>query len=233
VGIECPPPLARVLKGCLGIERAIPAGEPLPTYDFHVALCSLPATMGTTLQTVPAAKPYLGVNSAAVELWRERLKAVSGMRIGIAWDTETESGKPDRRNSIPLGLAQRLAKVPDITLVNLQSAAGHPQPPGMGSLADIGSLPDAPAERCESIAAAVRELDLVIASDNLVAHLGGAMGAQTWVCLAMAPEPRWMLGREDSPWYPTMRLFRQRVRGDWNEVVTRVLLAIESRVKAR
>ena len=139
VAVECQPALARLLTGALGLDHVIPAGEPLPQHDYHVALLSLPATLGTTLQTIPADRPYLGVNSQATQQWQKRLAKLPGIKIGIAWQADSAGEKTQWL--IPPGGLQHLAEVSGVTLVNLQAG---PLPQGSVPLGNLAELPGKP-----------------------------------------------------------------------------------------
>ncbi len=189
-----------------------------PAFDVYCPLLSLPRVFATTLATIPADAPYLGADAAAVARWRSRL-GQEGFRIGVAWQ-----GKPgvnvDLGRSIPLTAFAPLARTPGVRLISLQKNHGVEQ---------IAALPD--GMRVETLgpdfdngegafldaAAVMMNLDLVVTSDTAIAHLAGALARPTWVALKSCPDWRWMLGGA-SPWYPTMRLFRQSAAGDWDGV---------------
>jgi tetratricopeptide (TPR) repeat protein len=216
VFVGCFPQLRRLFEGQLGIERVVAEQEPLPLFEVHCPLLSLPRIFGTTLATIPGGIPFLKARADLAEQWRQRLP--SGSKIGIAWAGNPEH-KKDRDRSIPFEALGLLGNVRDVCWVSLQKgpAAASPRPAGLELLditAELNDLADT--------AAMIASLDLVIAVDTAVAHLAGAMGKQVWLLLPFAPDWRWLLGREDSPWYPTMRLFRQPRPGDWNAVVKKV-----------
>ncbi len=221
VVLQCPSDLAPLMKSVRGIERVVMKGAALPPFDAYCPLLSVPLAMGTRLETIPAQVPYISAEPQRVAKWRERLQVCEGrLKVGLAW-----SGSPqhvnDRRRSCPLRLLAPLAQVEGVTLVSLQKGPGSaqavPPPAGMKLVnltAGIGDFADT--------AALVANLDLVITVDTAVAHLAGAMGKAVWTLLPFVPDWRWMLGREDSPWYPTMRLFRQAEAGDWASAIRRV-----------
>src|SRR5262249_22734248 len=150
--------------------------------------------------------------------------AVSGFKVGIAW--QGDPNYPwDRYRSIPLRQFAALAEVRGLKLVNLQKGAGREQLPSVVSqfdLIDLGDRLDEPPGALTDRAAVMSSLDLVITSDTAIAHLAGALGVPVWVVLSSAPDWRWLLQREDSPWYPTMRLFRQSKLGEWDDVFARM-----------
>ena len=192
-------------------ERSMPAA-----FDFHAPLMSLPLAFGVTLEGIPAPVPYLRAEPERVSAWRARL-GMHGFRIGIAWQ-----GKPgviDEGRSIALREFAPLAAMPGVRLISLQKGLGSEQLADTGFAvealgADFDSGPDAFLDS----AALMQSLDLVITSDTAIAHLAGALGRPAWVALKYLPEWRWMLNRSDSPWYPTLRLFRQQTPGDWDGV---------------
>ncbi|WP_136524498.1 tetratricopeptide repeat protein [Geomonas ferrireducens] len=212
-------PIAAVLATVPGVERVLLREDPLPRFDCHASLMSLPFLCGTELATVPAHIPYLFADPLLVERWRPRIP-VGGLRVGLVW-AGRKSYKDDLKRSLSLPLFAPLAGVPGMSLCALQvgdgaEQAAHP-PPGM-ALTDLGSSIRSFADT----AAILAQLDLVISADTAVAHLAGGMGVPVWVLLPAACDWRWLMEREDSPWYPTARLFRQKRRGDWGEVLERV-----------
>ncbi len=217
VVVLCPRPLARLLATAAGVDAVAVAGEPLPAFDLHHPLMDLPITFGTVLDTIPVAVPYLRAPGEAGP-------RAPGFHIGIAW-----RGNPrhenDRNRSCPLERFLGLLDVSGVTLHGLQvgEAAGDIAALGAGALiADRGQhLGD-----FADTAAAVRDLDLVVSVDTALVHLAGALGRPVWTLLPHAPDWRWMLGRQDSPWYPTMRLFRQPAPGDWDGAFTAVVAAL-------
>ncbi len=211
--------IAAVLTTVPGVERVLLREDPLPRFDCHASLMSLPFLCRTELATVPAQIPYLFADPLLIERWRPRIPA-GGLRVGVVW-AGRKSYKDDLKRSLSLPLFAPLAGVPGVSLCALQvgdgaEQAAHP-PPGM-ELIDLGSSIKSFADT----AAIVAQLDLVISADTAVAHLAGGMGAPVWVLLPAACDWRWLMERDDSPWYPTVRLFRQRRRGDWDEVLQRV-----------
>jgi hypothetical protein len=197
-------------------------------FDYHVPLMSLPLAFRTTLESVPSDCPYLFAQPDRVTHWRDRLGS-EGFKIGICW--QGSRNKIDFGRSFPLSLFEGLSKIEGVRLVSLHRGDGEAQladlPDGM-VVETLGEDFDAGAEAFLDTAAVMHCCDLVITSDTAVAHLAGALGVRTWVALKYVPDWRWMLDREDSPWYPTMRLFRQGSRGDWPSVfddMTKALLA--------
>ena len=194
-------------------------GEALPPFDLQVPLMSLPRLLGTTLTTIPATIPYVTPDPGQRERWRQRLAAHGcAFRVGLVWAGQPQN-RNDRRRSLPLAALAPLAAVPGVSFFSLQGGEAARQIEGAPMpLSD----PNAELPNFADIAAFVANLDLVITVDTAAAHLAGALGKPVWTMLPFAPDWRWLLGREDTPWYPTMRLFRQPRAGDWPSVVTRV-----------
>jgi Flp pilus assembly protein TadD len=218
VFLEAPKPLLRLLQGIGGIERLVQAGQPLPAFDVHCALPSLPCVLGTTLDSIPAEVPYLKADRAVTEAWRERLAGSGGLKVGLVW--AGNSMHPlDARRSIKPEKLDVLASVPGVTFVSLQYGARAR--PGLKLLDWTDELPDFAAT-----AALVMALDLVISVDTSVVHLAGALGKPVWLLNRLDTCWRWLLDRADSPWYPTLRQFRQRRPGDWDGVLGEVAEAL-------
>ncbi|MGD0461133.1 MAG: tetratricopeptide repeat-containing glycosyltransferase family protein [Tepidisphaeraceae bacterium] len=223
--VECVPELAGVLRGVEGVERVITRGDSWPSYDVQSSIMSLPLAFGTTLETIPAEVPYLAAAPDRVAAWRERLGNPDGRRrVGLVWAGRPEHPN-DRRRSMRLDQFAPLAEVKSARFYSLQKGPAASQaaapPPGMDFVdwtADLHDFADT--------AALIANLDLVICVDTSVAHLAGAMAKPVWVLLHSAPDWRWMLNRTDSPWYPTMRLFRQAEPGNWTGVIANVSRAL-------
>ena len=219
VVLEVQPALHGLLAGTDGVSRVIRRGETLPEFTWQCPLMSLPLVLGTELDSIPASVPYIVPEAARVEAWQERLHGTT-RRIGLAW--AGNPGHPrDRLRSIALEHLVPLLNVAGTTFYSLQFGSGSEQmrqlPPGV-RLIDLGEeLKD-----FANVAAIVANLDLVISIDSAVAHLAGALGKPVWILLNKGCDWRWFLEREDSPWYPTARLFRQGTPGGWQEVVNRV-----------
>ncbi len=229
VALECPGPLAALLRGAAGVDAVVAEGGPRPPFDVQAPLLSLPRLLGTTLTTVPAAVPYLAPDAALVGEWRRRLEGLPGFRVGVCWQ-----GNPyhpwDHHRSVPLGHFAPLAGVPGVRLVALQKEFGREQAATLGgrfAVADFGEELGRPPACFLDTASLVACLDLVVTADTAVAHLAGALGRPVWVVLpASFVDWRWLRDRDDSPWYPTTRLFRQEKLGDWGPVFARVAGAL-------
>jgi tetratricopeptide (TPR) repeat protein len=223
--VACQPPLVKVLTACPGIDVLIPSDmRELPEFDLHFPLTSLPRLFKTTLETVPADVPYVFADPALVDLWRSELAVVSDFKVGIAWQ-----GNPafpgDRQRSIPLARFSAVARVPRVRLFSLQKGFGTEQLSGFAereAITDLAPRLDEASGAFMDTAALLRCLDLLITSDSAIAHLAGALAVPAWVVLQYVPEWRWLLDRADSPWYPTVRLFRQSRPGDWDELFERI-----------
>jgi hypothetical protein len=196
----------------------MPPGELPPDFDVYLALLSLPSVLGTTAENLPRNVPYLSAEPNRIKAWADRIVALAGTRkVGLVWGGKKT---PDPKRSIPLKQLAPLWEAPDIAWFSLQTGEHVSQlaeaPSGL--IRDLGK----DVTDFADTAAAIAHLDLLITIDTATAHLAGAMGAKTWTMIPFAPDWRWMHGRSDSPWYPTMRLFRQPKIDDWNSVVRQV-----------
>lgn len=217
--LQVPEALAPLVQGLAPNVRLVAPGAAVPPVDWQCPLLSLPHAFGTTLQSIPAQVPYLRADAALVRAWRERLPDDGRPRVGITWSGNPRHGN-DRNRSLPLAQFRRIA-VEGFRFVALQPQVREAD---RAELAAWEGLVDAgPSLRSFADTAALMEaLDLVIAVDTSVAHLAGALGRPTWVLLPHAPDWRWLLQRDDSPWYPTARLYRQPAAGDWGPVLDRL-----------
>jgi tetratricopeptide (TPR) repeat protein len=212
-------PQLRELLGSLSPTIDIAGTDAVPKrYDYHCPLMSLPLALRTTLATIPAKVPYLAAQPLRLERWSRRLGG-AGFKVGIAW--QGSRNRIDVGRSVPLEMFARLADIPGVRLISLQKGAALEQlRAGSGKLpVEIPGEPfdEGPQAFLDS-AAVMGVLDLVITCDTALAHLAGALGRPTWVALKHVPDWRWLLDRSDSPWYPSMRLFRQSRREDWDGV---------------
>ncbi len=217
VWLRAPDPLAPLLRTLGGVDRIVPYDERPTDFDFQTPLMSLPLAFGTTLETVPAATPYLAAAPERIAKWRDILGPATGLRVGIAWSGNARL-KADGQRSAPLAdLAPLL--VSGVEFLSVQkdlrpSDAGSVEPLGIRHFGDrLNDFADA--------AALTALLDLVISVDTAPAHVAGALGKPIWLLLHEVAEWRWLMARDDSPWYPTARLFRQRRAGDWPELASR------------
>jgi Tfp pilus assembly protein PilF len=219
--------LIRTIGANLEVRTEIRLGE----FDFHCPLLSAPLAFRTRIDSVPAGTPYLSAEADRVSRWRERI-GVSDFKIGISWQGNKQS-PADRGRSFPLRQFERLAMVPGVRLFSLQAGPGKEQlreiPASMRVL-DLGDDFDGGADAFVDSAAVMQSLDLVITSDSALAHLAGALARPAWIALQHVPDWRWLRDREDSPWYPTLRLFRQPQRGRWDEVFESIETMLRSKL---
>lgn len=196
-------------------------------FDYQSALLSLPQCFGTTRDTVPAAVPYVFAEPELVAKWRDRIGS-EPFKIGICWQGNP-SGKIDRGRSVPLTEFAPVAAVPGVHLISLQRKHGLEQLANLpqGMRVETPGAFDEGNDAFVDTAAIMENLDLIVTSDTSVAHVAGALGRPVWLALRHTPDWRWMLKRSDSPWYPTMRLFRQPARGDWHTVFTKMSTQLE------
>ncbi len=227
-------PLLPLLSACPWIDRLVAQGETLPEFDVQAPLMSLPRILGTTLATLPAQVPYLSADPGLVQQWRKELAAYPGFRIGIAWQGNPQN-PADRHRSFPLDRLAPLAGLPGVQLFSLQKGLGTEQidqRAGRFPLVELGSRLDEASGPFMDTAAVMMNLDLVISACTSTAHLAGALAVPVWIALKFAPEWRWLYNREDSPWYPTVRLFRQPQPGDWAGAFDRMVAALKDRLAA-
>ena len=232
VVFEVMPQLKALLGTLPGAVQLIARGDPVPPVDYHCPLLSLPLAFDTQLTTVPNTVPYLAAEPARIATWAKRLQQLSGLRVGIAWqgNTQVERLIWARGRSMPLAALAPLAELPGVSLVSLQKGFGAEQlreVPFRARILDLSDELDSGPDAFLDTAAVMAGLDLVITTDTSIAHLAGALGLRTWVALNTSPDWRWLLERTDSPWYPTMRIFRQpdRDRG-WTPVVADMTQAL-------
>ncbi len=236
VTLQVQRPLVRLLAGLEGVAQVLPQGAPLPAFDCHCPLMSLPLAFATDLASIPAATPYLRAQPDDVARWKARVGDEPGLKVGLVWAGDARKHLPDanridRIRSLALAQLAPLARVRGVRFFSLQKAGPALQarnPPQDMALRDYtDELRD-----FADTAALVSNLDLVISVDTSVAHLAGGLGVPVWMLSRYNGCWRWLLERDDSPWYPSMRLFRQTRWGDWQEVVDRVAAALADRVRA-
>jgi Tfp pilus assembly protein PilF len=208
-----------------GYANLLGQREPLPAFDTHIALLSVPRVLCTTLETIPRNVPYLAADPKLLAAWRQEVAGLEGFRVGIHWQGNPQSPLEPWR-SMPLASFEPLARVRGVRLVSLQKGAALE---GRFEVVDLSRKLDVAHGPFMDTAALVSALDLVITSDSAVAHLAGALGVEVWVALPVSADWRWLWEREDCPWYPTMRLFRQRKLGQWYDVFERIAAALAQR----
>ncbi|MCC6717963.1 MAG: glycosyltransferase [Acetobacteraceae bacterium] len=235
VVVEVDPPLRRLAETLPGRPAVVAVGDPVPAHDFAVPLLHLPWAFGTDLASIPAAIPYFTPDPAAVAAWRARLAGLAGLKVGLVWAGDPRpDNEPafriDRRRSFGLAALAPLATVSGVSFVSLQKGPAAAQaaapPPGMVLHDWTGALGDFAAT-----AALMQALDLVISADTAPLHLAGALGRPVWLLDRYDSCWRWLREREDSPWYPTLRRFRQASPGDWAGAVARMAAALAAQAR--
>ena len=218
--VRCPRALAPLIETIPGVVAASAEDEPLPRYDAHLPLLSAPRMLGTRPDTIRATVPYLTIAGSARAAARQTLVRIGAKRrIGLCWAGSPENSN-DRNRSLPLSALATLLGLPGTGWFSLQAGEAARELATTAEASDVVPLPAGTA--LADTAALIAELDLVVTVDTAIAHLAGALARPAWVLLPFAPDWRWQLGRHDSPWYPTLRLFRQPRARDWASVVERV-----------
>jgi len=218
--LQCQKELLPLIQNVEGVEHIITQDESLPSFDIHCPLMCLPMIFDTDLGTIPAKIPYIRADDLLVKQWREKMGGSSSVKVGLIWQGNPVH-KNDRERSIVFEKLAPLAEISGVSFYSLQKGTGSEQARSpLGSLKLIDFMDE--VRDFSDTAALVENFDLVISVDTSVAHLAGAMGKAVWTLIQYSPDWRWMLDREDSPWYPTMRLFRQPVFGDWDSVIKRI-----------
>jgi tetratricopeptide (TPR) repeat protein len=224
VVLEVQRPLETLLRGLDGVDALVAQGDPIPDFDVHCPLLSLPRALGTTLDSVPAKRSYLDPPADAAAAWARRLSTDRAWRVGLAW-AGRRTHTYDRARSLTLAQLSGPLAVPGIRFYSLHHELGDEDMQRAGEAPNLAHF-GADLAGFDSTAGLAAQLDLVISVDTSLAHLAGALGRPLWLLLAYTPDWRWLLDRDDSPWYPTARLFRQRSPGAWDEVLARVADAL-------
>jgi Flp pilus assembly protein TadD len=226
-------PLLGILNGFPGIDKLVeisPERSHAEGCDYYVPIMSLPMLFSTDIPTIPSNIPYIFADPTKVEQWKNRINK-EGYKIGVVW-----AGKPghgnDKNRSCALEHFLTLARIPGVAMYGLQKGDAARQAENPADMKGIVNF-DRELKDFSETAAAIENLDLVISVDTALVHLAGAMGKPVWTLLPYAPDWRWLLEREDSPWYPTMRLFRQPVRGDWGAVFDKIKDELEKLTRER
>jgi hypothetical protein len=231
VVLACQKPLHPLLRSLPYVDEWFPVDEPGQiTFDLYSPLLSLPGLMGIDEQTIPRDVPYIAAEPERVERWRRRIRELPGFKIGLCWQG-SPTFKTDSLRSIALEHFAPLTRIPSVTLVSLQKGVGTEQIEPNRQRVPLRTFDNLDRDAAfVDTAAVMQHLDLVITSDTAVAHLAGAMGRPVWLLLPRGGDWRWLEERADSPWYPTMRLFRQRAFGDWSVVFQEVADALTAEI---
>jgi len=218
--VECQAELVELLRGVKGVAQVIARGAALPEFDMHCPLLSLPLAFDTRVETIPNAVPYIAPPPLYLQKWAQRIGAVPSPRIGLVW-----AGNPthynDRNRSVGLAVLELILGTVGLHFVSLQKPVSAADIAVLQQFANVTPIGDELADFADT-AAVIAMLDLVIAVDTATAHLAAAMGKVVALLLPFSADFRWLVGRNDSPWYPTMRLFRQTSLGDWNDPLVRL-----------
>ncbi|HSZ55046.1 MAG TPA: tetratricopeptide repeat-containing glycosyltransferase family protein [Tepidisphaeraceae bacterium] len=225
--VECRPELVKLFGSLRGVNQIVTPDEELPDFDAYRGLLSMPMISGTTVETIPADVPYLRADRTQSRRWKRIIDPGSGARVGLVWAGAAGYGNDHNRSIALEKLAPLAEPAPDARFYSLQKGEAAKQalskPAGMKVIDLSAELND-----FADTAAAIENLDLVISVDTAVAHLAGALGKPTWLMIPFSPDWRWMLDRSDTPWYPSMRLFRQASLKDWDTVIQQVADAMAS-----
>jgi tetratricopeptide (TPR) repeat protein len=234
VVLECPERLTKLMARTPGIDQLVAQNEPLPDHDVYAPLLTLPGLLATSACSIPAEVPYVHPEPDLVEHWRRELAGGRELKVGINWQGNPQYAG-DRHRSVPLANFAPLAKIPGVKLYSLQKNHGLDQLQPFAAeypVVDLSSRLDEQTGPFLDTAAVLKTLDLFITSDTSVAHLAGALGIPVWMALSTTPDWRWMTVREDNPWYPTMRIFRQSEFGGWRPVFDRIAAELRKLVPA-
>ncbi len=233
----CQTPLMALLQSSPEVGSVYPNSLQLDRqFDFQASLLDVADLLKTDLESIPGDSPYLQANPGLVSYWKPRLpNAERKLRVGINWQ-----GNPDHQadifRSVPLQCFEVLAETEEVQLISLQAGYGTEQLRswrGKNPIETLGDNIDKSSGAFMDTAAILHQLDLVITSDTAIAHLAGALNIPTWIALGYVPDWRWLLDREDSPWYPSVKLFRQSEIGQWDEVLSRIAEQLPSLVQQK
>jgi Glycosyltransferase family 9 (heptosyltransferase) len=232
VFLGCSAEMAPLLARIPGVSRSFHRWNEIPGHAAYCRLSSLALIFRTTLETIPNQVPYLTPDPSRVSWWENWLNAThphDALRVGLVW-----CGRPthpnDRRRSVRLARLAPLATIEGVRFVSLQKPMFQADADSLQLFPGMSDL-SAELREFDDTAALVATLDLVVTVDTSVGHLSGALGKPTWIMLPKASDWRWLLGRSDSPWYPTVRLFRQAAPGAWDNVIDEVAAALHARVR--
>jgi tetratricopeptide (TPR) repeat protein len=220
---EVQKPLIDILALCSYIDELVAHGTPAPQFDYQVPLLNLPLMFKTTIQTIPSQVPYLRANPLLIQMWHGILATDKNLKVGVCWRGDSAHGP---HKFMPRNYFEQLAAIPGVSVYSLQKN----EPLQNSEIKQFSSEFDETNGRFMDTAAVMKNLDLVITVDTSIAHLAGGLGVPVWVVLPFPAEWRWLTERSDSPWYPTMRLFRQKRFGDWNSTIDELTTALKQRV---
>ncbi len=229
---ECPEKLIKLIEGCPGVDVPLPQGAPLPAYDVYAPLLTVPGLVGSSLGRIPNKVPYIDPDPQLVAKWRDELSGYRELKVGINWQGNRKYAG-DFHRSIPLKYFEALARIPGVRLFSLQKNDGVEQlaqVAGKIEVTELGSRLGVDTGPFRDTAALTTCLDLFVTSDTAAAHLAGALGVPVWMALLTTPDWRWLAGREDNPWYPTMRIFRQETFMDWAPAFDRIAAELLKKV---
>jgi len=229
---ETQKPLADILSLCPYIDEIVPIGSPLPHFDFQIPMINLPIAFKTTVESIPHNVPYLRADPRLIVSWRQLLSVDHNFKVGICWKGEATHSAS---KFMPFNYFARLTQLPGVSVYSLQKDDANAVQKTEGQTNDRHIITfdadfDNEHGRFSDTAAVMKNLDLVITVDTSIAHLAGGLGVPTWLILPFPAEWRWLTERDDSPWYPTMRLFRQASHDDWEPVFAQVLEALAEMV---
>lgn len=228
--LELQSPLIRLLSNVEGVAQVIERGDTLPQFDFHCPLMSLPLAFDTGLDTIPTNIPYLQVDDNLKVKWNTRLGETSDLRVGVAWSGRSSHADDHNRSAELKDVLTLLT--PGVQLISLQNEIRSSDLEAITGRLEIQHFGSELTNMAET-AALCDQMDIIVSVDTSIAHLAGALGKPLFVMLPFVPDWRWLLNRDDSPWYPTARLFRQSHKGKWSNVLTAVRLALEQALTAK
>ena len=227
--VECQPKTERLLSGAAGVDEIVSRDQAVPEFDRHIELLSLPHVFSTTLESIPAPPSYMSALPELIDAWRTRVNTASGLKVGLVW-----RGNPlntiNPKKSVPIDKVAGLCALEGVAWFSIQLDADEGELASIRAHALIDHCGPQLTDWAET-AALISELDLVITVDTGVAHLAGALGKPVWILLSHIPDWRWMMERQDSPWYPSARLYRQSAPSDWAGVLDHVRRDLEIKVQ--